>query len=51
MVDKLLAELVIPIKILEVGQWVAIGVGAALIVFAGFMSILGPWKCRKVTSV
>lgn len=51
MVDKLYKELVMPLKILEVGQWVAIGVGIALIVIAGFFSILGPWKCRGGTTV
>ena len=36
LVDKLISELVRPVLILEIGQYVAIGVGAALVVAALF---------------
>ena len=32
--EKLISELVTPVRILEIGQWAAIGVGAALVVAA-----------------
>jgi len=47
LVDKLNSELVMPLNILNIGQWVAIGVGVALIVVAGFFSLIGPFKCRS----
>ena len=45
LVDKLLEEL-LPLQILEIGQWVAIGLGAAMVLVAGLLSFVGPWKCR-----
>ena len=39
LVDKLISELVRPVLILEIGQYVAIGVGAALVVAALFFAV------------
>ena len=38
--EKLISELVTPMRLLEIGQWVAIGVGAALVVAAFVFSVL-----------
>ena len=44
MVDKLVSELVMPMSILAIGQWVAIGVGAGLVAIAALFSFVGPCK-------
>jgi len=40
LVEKLISELVTPVRILEIGQWAAIGVGAGLVVAALVFSVL-----------
>ena len=45
MVKKLKNQLVTPLRVLNIGQWIAIGVGAALLVVGGAMTFVK--SCRK----
>jgi len=49
LVDKLISELVRPVLILEIGQYVAIGVGAALVVAALFFAVIFSIWCKPST--
>jgi len=51
LVEKLISELVTPVRILEIGQWAAIGVGAALVVSAFVFSVVFSIWCKGNTSV
>ena len=46
LVDKLISELVRPVLILEIGQYVAIGVGAGLVVAALFFAVIFSIWCK-----
>ena len=45
--EKLISELVTPVQILEIGQWAAIGVGAALVVSALVFSVIFSIWCKR----
>jgi len=47
LVEKLISELVTPVQILEIGQWAAIGVGAALVVSALVFSVIFSIWCKR----
>lgn len=47
LVEKLISELVTPVQILEIGQWAAIGVGAALVVSALLFSVIFSIWCKR----
>ena len=51
LVEKLISELVTPVRILEIGQWAAIGVGAGLVVAALVFSVIFSIWCKGNTSV
>jgi len=51
LVEKLKSELVTPVRILEIGQWAAIGVGAALVVSAFVFSVIFSIWCKGTTNV
>jgi hypothetical protein len=46
LVEKLISELVTPVRILEIGQWAAIGVGAGLVVAALVFSVIFSIWCK-----
>jgi len=51
LVEKLISELVTPVRILEIGQWAAIGVGAALVVAALVFAVIFSIWCKGTTNV
>lgn len=51
LVEKLISELVTPVRILEIGQWAAIGVGAALVVAALVFAVIFSIWCKGTSNV